>query len=188
MPRTREQFHEMKDERVASILDAALQLFAINGTKVSIDAISEKAKCSHGIVYHYFKNTEQIYEKLLKSPLFLELNEKLLGPKEGSSYEKIEEVVSVLVDVSQKDKNKICFLLMIIKNEDKKSLFEVLKKLIKEGQNSGKIIGGEPADMVNSLFCLLKGIYLTFLIEKHPTMKVPSLENVMQLIRKPLAF
>ena len=188
MPRTREQFHEMKDERVASILDAALHLFAINGSKVSIDAISEKAKCSHGIVYHYFKNTEQIYEKLLKSPLFLDLNEKLLGPKEGSSYERIEEIISILVDVSAKDKNKICYLLMIIKNEEKKSLSETFKRVIKEGQNSGKIIGGEPSDIVNSIFFLLRGIYLTLLIEKHPTIKVPSLENVMQLIRKPLVF
>lgn len=188
MPRTREQFLEMKDERVVSILNAALPLFSLNGKKVSIDAISEKAKCSHGIVYHYFKNTEEIYEKLLKTPVFLDLKAKLFETKIGSSYEKIQEIISILFDVSEKTFEKICFLNILIKEKDKNSLFELLIKLIKEGQNSGKVIGGEPKDIVNCIFCLAKGVYLSFITEKHPEIKVPSLENVIQLVRKPTSF
>lgn len=188
MPRTREQFIEMKDERVVSILNAALPLFSLKGKKVSIDAISEKAKCSHGIVYHYFKNTDEIYEKLLKTPVFLDLSTKLFSPKTGSSYEKIQEMISVLLDIDSKSIDKVCYLNMIIKDKDKNSLYFLLTKLIKEGQNSGKVIGGEPADIVNCIFYLLKGIYLSFLTEKHPDVRVPSLENVMQLVRKPTSF
>lgn len=188
MPRTREQFSEMKDERLNSILSAALPLFSLNGKKVSIDAISNKAKCSHGIVYHYFKNSDEIYEKLLKSSTYVELYNRLFGVLEGSSYEKIEEIISVLLDVSEAKFENVCYLNIIIKNEDKNSLFSVLSKLVKEGQNSGKIIAGEPAEVVNTLFFVFKGIYLSFLQEKHPAIKVPSLENVMQLIRKPILF
>ena len=188
MPRTREQFSEMKDERLNSILGAALPLFSLYGKKVSIDAISNKAKCSHGIVYHYFKNSDEIYEKLLKSSTYVELNNRLFGIKEGSSYEKIEEIISVLLDVSEQKFENVCYLNMIIKNTDKNSLFLVLSRLIKEGQNSGKIIAGEPEEVVNTLFFVFKGIYLSFLQEKHPSVKVPSLENVMQLIRKPILF
>ena len=72
MPRTKEQFTEMKDERKSSILKAALPLFSIN-KKVSIDAICEKAKCSHGIIYHYYRNSDQVLQTLLKSELYLEL-------------------------------------------------------------------------------------------------------------------
>ena len=71
MPRTREQFSEMKDERRAAILNAALPLFSL-GQKVTIDMIADKAKCSHGIVYHYYTNTNQILEKLLKSSTYVE--------------------------------------------------------------------------------------------------------------------
>lgn len=186
MPRTREQFSEMKDERLNSILSAALPLFSLNGKKVSIDAISNKAKCSHGIVYHYFKNSDEIYEKLLKSSTYVELYNRLFGVLEGSSYEKIEEIISVLLDVSEAKFENVCYLNIIIKNEDKNSLKNVLAKLIKEGQNSNKIIAGDPLEVVNTLFFVFKGIYLSFLQEKHPVIKVPSLENVMQLIRKPL--
>ena len=187
MPRTREQFSEMKDERRNSILAAALPLFSLN-KKVSIDAICEKAKCSHGIVYHYFRNTDQILERILKSPKYVELNNKLFNIQDGSSYEKIEQILSVLLDVSPQKFEEVCYLNMIIKNTEKTSLRSLLTKLIKDGQSAGSIIGGEPSSLVDSVFLLLKGLYLTFLLEKHPDVKVPSVETVMQLLRKPTNF
>lgn len=186
MPRTREQFSEMKDERRAAILNAALPLFSL-GQKVTIDMIADKAKCSHGIVYHYYTNTNQILEKLLKSSTYVELKQKLLAP-EGSSYEKIESIISLLLDVSKEKIENVCYLNMIIKENDKTSLRFLFTKLIKEGQTAGTIIGGDPAQLVDSIFLLLKGIYLTFLLEKHPDIKVPSCETVMQLLRKPTNF
>ena len=187
MPRTREQFSEMKDERRNSILAAALPLFSMN-KKVSIDAICEKAKCSHGIVYHYFRNTEQILERLLKSTTYVELNNKLFNIQEGSSYEKIEQILTILLDVSPQKFEEVCYLNMIIKNSEKTSLRSLLTKLIKDGQTAGSIVGGEPSSLVDSVFLLLKGLYLTFLLEKHPDIKVPSVETVMQLLRKPTNF
>ena len=78
MPRTKEQFRAMKEEREAVILKTALPLFSL-GQKVTVDLIVEKAKCSHGIVYHYFKNTDQILEKLLKKPIYTELKQNLFN-------------------------------------------------------------------------------------------------------------
>ena len=186
MPRTREQFSEMKDERIAAILAAALPLFAL-GQKVTIDSIANKAKCSHGIVYHYFSNTEKILEKLLKSPINTELRNNLFK-LEGSSYEKIEQIISILLDVSKAKFENVCYLNMIIKERDKTSLYALLCKLIKDGQTSNTIIGGEPSEIVDAVFLLLKGLYLSFLLEKHPDVRVPSKETVMQLIRKPTNF
>ena len=187
MPRTREQFSEMKDGRKASILDAALPLFATS-EKVSIDAICEKAKCSHGIVYHYFRNTQQILDTLLKAQTYVELKQKLFVFDGGSSYEKIEQVVSVLLDVSLKKIDVVSYLNMLIKERGKDSLYNLLSKLIRDGQIAGAIIGGEPSELVDSVFLLLKGLYLSLLLEKHPNIKVPSSETVMQLLRKPTNF
>ena len=177
----------MKDERRASILKAALPLFSLS-QKVSIDAISDKAKCSHGIVYHYFRNTDQILDTLLKSPTYTELNNRLFNPPSGSNYEKIEYIIGIMLDISIKKMDYVCYLNMLIKPREKGSLFMVLCKLVKDGQSAGKIIGGEPAQLVDSVFLLLKGLYLTFLLEKHPNVKVPSIETVMQLLRKPVIF
>ena len=187
MPRTREQFIEMKDERRSSILRAALLLFSLN-KKVPINAISEKAKCSHGIVYHYYKNTDQILEALLKSPTYVDLRNKLFFPDDGSSYEKLEQIISILIDVSESKFENVCYLNMIIKERDKGSLFMQLTKIVREAQISGSVVAGDPSELVNSLFLLLKGLYLSFLLEKHPDVKVPSLETVMQLLRKPTSF
>ena len=78
MPRTPLQFQQMKDERKLSILESALPLFATNGKdSVSIDMICQKAKCSHGLAYHYFKNSEQIYSELLSSSTYKDLFSKL---------------------------------------------------------------------------------------------------------------
>lgn len=188
MPRTREQFKQMQDDRVNSILLAALPLFSLNDRKVSINEICDKAKCSHGIIYHYYKNTDEIYDKLLTTSTYVELKEKILNINSGSSYEKIEQIMSYLIDISKDQFEKACYLNILIKDTSKNSLYSKLVTLIKEGQNSGKIIGGEPSDIVNCVFVLLKGIYLSFITEKHPNVKVPSLENLMQLIRKPLSF
>ena len=186
MPRTREQFSEMKDERRSAILKAALPLFSL-GNKVTIDMIADKAKCSHGIVYHYYKNTDQILEKLLKSSTCVELRQ-LLFAAEGSSYEKIEHIVSVLLDVSKDKIDDVCYLNMIIRENDKASLRFLLTKLVKDGQTANTIMGGDPIQLVDSILLMLKGIYLTFLLEKHPDIKVPSCETVMQLLRKPTNF
>ena len=187
MPRTREQFSEMKDERKSSILSVALPLFATS-EKVSIDAICEKAKCSHGIVYHYFKNTQQIFETLLKSSTYVELKQKLFVFDGGSSYEKIQQIVSVLLDVTPKKIDIISYLNLLTKDRSKDSLFVLFVKLIKDGQLAGTIIGGEPSELADSIFLLLKGLYLSFLLEKHPDVKVPSSETVLQLLRKPTNF
>ena len=187
MPRTREQFSEMKDERRSSILAAALPLFATS-EKVSIDAICEKAKCSHGIVYHYFKNTQQILDTLLKSSTYVELKQKLFQFDGGSSYEKVQQIVSVLLDVSPKRIDIVSYLNLLIKEQSKDSLYVLFTKLVKDGQLSGTIIGGEPSELTDSIFLLLKGLYLSFLLEKHPVAKVPSSETVLQLLRKPTSF
>ena len=187
MPRTREQFSEMKDERKSSILSAALPLFATS-EKVSIDAICEKAKCSHGIVYHYFKNTQQIFETLLKNSTYVELKQKLFVFDGGSSYEKIQQIVSVLLDVTPKKIDIISYLNLLTKDCSKDSLYVLFVKLIKDGQLAGTIIGGEPSELADSIFLLLKGLYLSFLLEKHPDVKVPSSETVLQLLRKPTNF
>ena len=186
MPRTREQFSEMKDERRTAILKAALPLFSL-GQKVTIDMIADKAKCSHGIVYHYYKNTDQILQKLMASSTCVELRQKLQST-EGSSYERIEQIISVLLDVSKEKFQNACYLNMIIRENDKSSVRFLLTKLIKDGQAANTIIGGDPNQLVDSVFLLLKGIYLTFLVEKHPDIKVPSCETLMQLLRKPTNF
>ena len=94
----------------------------------------------------------------------------------------------MLLDIKKDDFEGICYRLILLRDESKTSPFSKLCSLIKDGQNAMSIIGGEPIEIVNNIFALLRGVYLPLILEKHPSVQVPSVEMVMQLIRKPLSF
>ena len=61
MPRTFKDNERIKEERRAKILSTSLKLFATYGfDNVSMDMIAKKSKCSHGLMYHYFKDKNEI--------------------------------------------------------------------------------------------------------------------------------
>ncbi|MCF8297539.1 MAG: TetR/AcrR family transcriptional regulator [Saprospiraceae bacterium] len=67
MPKTEEQFEEIRRDRRELIMNTALKLFADNGYfHVSISQIADEAKISKGLLYNYFDSKED----LLKATLY----------------------------------------------------------------------------------------------------------------------
>ena len=67
MPKTEEQFEEIRLERRELIMKTALKLFAENGYfHVSISQIAKEANISKGLLYNYFNSKED----LLKATLY----------------------------------------------------------------------------------------------------------------------
>ena len=183
MPRTALQFKRMKDERKLSILEAALPLFSLDKNKVSVDLISQKAKCSHGLVYHYFKNTDEIYNELLTSETYISLREKLFIDDKGRyAYEVITEITRNLYDLDSIQ--DMAFANLIISESGKKSLLDKLSLLVARGQKEGEVTGGNPKDIVLCAFYLLKGVYLSYLTQKKPDVDKPAFDNVMKIFKK----
>lgn len=61
MPRTEEQFEEIREQRKGQILDTALELFAHEGYfTTSISRIAQKAGISKGLMYNYFESKEDL--------------------------------------------------------------------------------------------------------------------------------
>lgn len=55
-PRSNEQLDELREQRKAEILEAALALFARQGFhNTSIEQIRKKAGVSKGLIYNYFE-------------------------------------------------------------------------------------------------------------------------------------
>ena len=79
MPRTREQFQEMKKARREKILNSAAIMYSLMGDKLTIDHISKHAKCSHGIVYHYFRNVDSVVDAIKKGDKYINLKNSLLN-------------------------------------------------------------------------------------------------------------
>ena len=186
MPRTPLQFKQMKDERKLSILESALPLFAIHGKDgVSIDMICQKAKCSHGLVYHYFKNVLQVYDELLKSETYEALNTSLSEiDSSKEAYPQIVNKVDKLLSIIDESNILISFSLIIISDESKKSFYSSFAKLVTQGQKEKTVTGGKPEDIVQTFFLLLKGLYQSLLNQKHPNVRVPSIDNILNIFRR----
>ena len=61
MPRTPEQFDQMREESREKILDGALRLFARNGySATSVRMIAEEAGISQGLLYNYYNGKEAL--------------------------------------------------------------------------------------------------------------------------------
>lgn len=67
MPRTPEQFQAMQEESRTVILQAALELFAMNGfTDTSISMIAKRAGVSQGLMYNYFSGKDELLKEIFE--------------------------------------------------------------------------------------------------------------------------
>lgn len=66
MPRTKQQFEDIRQKSRKKILDAALEVFAKQGYHLAtVDAIAKTAGISKGLMYNYFKSKEQVLHELM---------------------------------------------------------------------------------------------------------------------------
>ncbi len=68
MPKTVLQLNQLKEERKSEIVEAALKVFCEKGySGATINDIAKKAKCSHGLFYHYFKSKKEIFDAVTET-------------------------------------------------------------------------------------------------------------------------
>ena len=186
MPRTPIQYQLMKDERRLSILESALPLFAIHGKdSVSIDMICKRAQCSHGLFYHYFKNSEQIYNELLKAENFVLIKNNFVPFKDDeNAFPQLVEVSKKILSYISGDKIVVSFALLVISDTSKNCFIEEITKLISRGQKEGTVTGGIPSEIASVYILFFKGLFLTYLNEKHPSIRMPSIDNIVQIFER----
>jgi AcrR family transcriptional regulator len=68
MPRSENQFKQIREEKRGLILNTALELFAEQGFHAtSINQIAKKAGISKGLAYNYFESKNAILDEILKT-------------------------------------------------------------------------------------------------------------------------
>ncbi len=100
MPRTEEQFQQIRDTTRNLILSNALELFAEQGYKgTSITDIAKKAKVSKGLLYNYFSSKQELMEKVVGILLVeIESTMKVLDTTKDP-FEKIQQLIDVMLDM-----------------------------------------------------------------------------------------
>lgn len=104
MPRTKEQFKEMREKTMETIINSSLKLFAEKGFGgTTISDIAKNSNISKGLIYNYFESKKEIVEAIYNS-LISEL-ESIMEPikslKEPS--EKLQRIISDTITLTRKN-------------------------------------------------------------------------------------
>lgn len=70
MPRSEEQFNEIRTQKIELITNVSMELFAENGFHAtSMSQIAKKAGISKGLAYNYFNSKKEILDQIIQSGL-----------------------------------------------------------------------------------------------------------------------
>lgn len=171
MPRSKEDFQQINDQRRQSIMEAGLRLFSVYGyDSISIDNITKECKCSHGLFYHYFDSKSNLFESLLEY-IVSKWGVKLdaLNFEQKPIYA-IKDVTSFFLD-SLKDDEDAYILYMFLtfhlqkkipdlkkKKEGKQTPIKRMLDLIKRGQEENQFESGDPGEYLRVYFSCLQGL------------------------------
>lgn len=176
MPRTPEQNKNIKDKRRGKLLSFAIKAFAANGyDHTAIDDITKAAKCSHGLFYHYFDSKEDVFAALIEEVLTQE-NEfpakEALALGGTSGLRLLAEYAEKLTKGTTREKDiaRITLSLSHANNLDPKAkrfaldhdLYSTLVTLVKEAQQEGKAIAGDPREIASAFVDMARGAFGRF--------------------------
>lgn len=174
MPKSKEQFEQIRNERIKVILKSASTLFALKGyDAVSLDEVTKVAKCSHGLLYHYFANKEELYQAVLEQVVYPECQMMFTGI---NWEQKAKDVMSSLLDkvlsvLSSPNDEKVRNLYLLLNIHLQKSLpvvkknekghtkiFAYIEELIDRGKKENDFKDYNTIELTISILSLIKGI------------------------------
>ena len=101
MPRTKEQYEEIRKTSKQKILNAALDVFATEGYhSATVDAIAKSAGISKGLMYNYFKSKDDVLHELMIGMMDALMCEYMpLKPGQKFTKADIENFINVGIDL-----------------------------------------------------------------------------------------
>lgn len=140
------------ETRRQQILDAAIEVFAEHGFHQSrVGDIAARAGIAYGLVYHYFRNKDEILRTIFleRWTVVLQVIEQAVNDHERSVTERLRGLISFLVDIykAYPDLVEVIVLELLhspefIRDEVVRGFhraFEGITELVREGQQRGEI-------------------------------------------------
>ena len=200
MPRTSEQFQQMRNEREDSILHAGMYLFATRGYEsTTADAISKIANCSHGLVFHYYPTKDELYkaviEKMVKPIIsklivtidydqkakfmFIDSTNKFLAGLKNENDE-FAWAIYLLLDMHLQG-----IIEPKVKNvESKKKVYDWVFEMIERGKQEGDFNELNSRELVVSILALYKGLAYNRIKVGYKKFLCPSTEVILRMVLK----
>lgn len=198
MPKTKEQFEQIRLDRINKILESALYLFAMKGyDAVNLDEVTKHSNCSHGLLYHYFKGKDELYIAVVNEIVFPYIKQITQGI---SFDQKAKFVTHDLLDAVLKkikavdDRNALIIYLFLnihfqkslfVKGKDERTpMFNQTLELIKRGQLEGDFNNHPPEELAISVFSLIKGLSYTRIHIGYKRFRCPNSDIIMRMLYK----
>lgn len=190
----------MKDERKNQIFSSALKLFASNGlAAIKISDIATDANFSQGLIYHYFKSKEEIFEKLI-SIAFEKLifATKQLNEMKLPVIEKIELAYNGLMQNIIENKDSARYHLLIANSSSSTNIpqevktiikknhnipYEIMQTIFETGQEEGNIIMKNPKELSLLFWSVIRGLAIYKSIHGE-SFQVPDASIFLQMFKK----
>ena len=120
MPRTEEQNEIIRLERIKRIEMSALFLFASKGYDgTTLDEIARESKSSHGLLYHYFKNKEKLYNYIVNEvayPIIFHITENVDRSLEAKDL--LYEAIKVFLKALKSNNDEYSWAINLLLNVD----------------------------------------------------------------------
>ena len=162
MPRTKEQFEEMRNKTREKIQLAAMQLFVQKGYgSTNVQEIADLAGISIGLLYRHYKTKEELFNELVEYSINGIKGVSDLFKQDDSPKKLIMQFVDIVYkDMVDGDELTNLLILMTqsifsgainhVENEIKKQDAEMLNvtlNLIRRGQEIGEFRSGNPYEL-----------------------------------------
>jgi AcrR family transcriptional regulator len=173
VPRSKEQFEEIRKKTKENILNAALKLFAEKGYHgTSINDIAKAANISKGLAYNYFESKKQIIEAIFKQLFdeagkFITIMDSVKDP-----YEKLKLVIEFSFRYYEESEDMWMLYASFIfqpgiLEEGKKLAAEFYQKYFNKAEEIFKTLGFKNPEMeIRFLGALLDGIGVDYFFDK----------------------
>ena len=146
------------------ILDAALRAFARTGYhRARISDIAREAGIAYGLVYHYFKNKDEILDTLVAErwTVFLEAVDEI-ADGQGDTEDKLLQVAALIMNAYRVRPEWVKVLILEIQRSPRFAepgriravgrLFQTVARILRDGQEAGELRGDLDPDVACYVF------------------------------------
>lgn len=202
MPKNKILCDKQKEARKQKIVECALKVFCDKGYDGStINDIVKKAKCSHGLFYHYFENKKAIFDAVseARGRSIMDFLDEVINT-EFTYVDKLKHLTEYTFDNMKKDEifaYRYYFFLSTIFHKAESGVLPPKNKVpphvrmsafFKAGMDSGEFSDKySPEECARLYNCILKGATLNFLLcpkEFKQNFKFPPIDFVLDVFKK----
>lgn len=185
---------DQREKRRSEILTAGLDLFIRKGySATKISDIAEHVDMSAGLMFHYFKSKEKLYEELIRCGISGPMS--TMAPTDKEPLEFFEDTAKQIFQYIQ-DQPFVAKMFVLMSQafrndaapqsvKDMLSEFDIYTPttlLIQKGQANGSIREGDPYALAIAYWCAIQGIAEQMAMDS--TLPCPEGDWIVDILRR----